>query len=626
MIDQTAAAAESAGATTVVHRRIAELAAARPDAAAVTDGHTTLSYRDLDEQANRLAQVLRRRVAGPDVVVGVCLPRTPRLLIALLAVLKAGAAYLPLDTSYPPERLRRLLSEARPPLLITDGSTRTGLPTATGSVVDLDRDAKQIAAQPGDDPTVPVRPDNLAYVIYTSGSTGTPKGVMVAHRALAALVDWHLRAYRITGGDRCAHLAAFGFDASVWEIWPVLASGASLQLPADTARTRPDLLARWLAEHRITVTFLPTPLAQELLRVPEHRSLRTRAILVGGDALTAAPPAGTPFEIVNHYGPTEAAVVATAGLVAQGAADVPSIGSEVDHVQAHLLDEKLRPVPLATPGELYLGGSALARGYLDRPALTADRFVADPFGSGTRLFRTGDIARRRADGALDFLGRRDDQVSLRGVRIELGEVTARLRAHSDVADATVVLRKAPNELDQLVAYVVPVHARIDPAAVLADLRRILPSAMVPAIAVPLPRFPLTAHGKVDRAALPAPLVGDEVAALPPRDDLEALIADIWYQVLGLPDRRPNVHEDFLALGGHSLLATQLVARFRDVLGIDLPAQAAISASTIAGLAELIRSGQADPEPLNAVARLRRQIDDMSDEQVERLLAELGGEP
>lgn len=612
--------------TMVVHQRIAELAVTQPGATAVTDRRTTLCYRDLDQQANRLAAVLRRRGAGPDVVVGVCLPRTPQLLVALLAVGKAGAAYLPLDPAYPAARLHHLLSDARPAVLITDASTRTRLPVPAASAVDLDRDAELIAAQDDHDVPGPVHPDHLAYVIYTSGSTGVPKGVMITHRALAQLVDWHIRTYAITRSDRCAHLAAFGFDASVWEIWPVLAAGAGLHLPADSVRTGPDQLARWLAERRITVTFLPTPLAQELLRVPEFRSVPARALLVGGDALTAAPPAGTPFELVNHYGPTEVTVVATAGAVASDTAGLPSIGLPVDHVQLHLLDEKLRPVPVGTPGEVYLGGCALARGYLGRPALTAERFVADPFGGRSRLFRTGDIARRRADGALDFLGRGDDQVSLRGVRIELGEIIARLRAHPDVADATVLVRPAPNGSDYLVAYLVPASERIDPRAVLADLRHTLPAAMVPAVAVPVPRFPLTAHGKVDRAALPAPLPGSETEAQPPRDELEALIADIWYEVLGLSDRRPDVYEDFLALGGHSLLATQLVARLRTALGIELAAQAAIAHPTIAGLAEVVRTEHPEPESLMTIARLRHRIGEMSDEQVDRLLAELDSEP
>ncbi|KZM73889.1 hypothetical protein AWN90_35760 [Nocardia terpenica] len=609
-----------------VHQRISLLAAEQPGATAVTDGTVTLCYRDLDRQANRLARLLRQRGAGPEVVVGVALPRTPRLIVAILAVLKAGAAYCPLDPSYPPERLRHILSDARPPLLITTDSIgrRLSLPDGT-AVLDPDRDAAALAAQPDTDPEVAVHPDHLAYVVHTSGSTGAPKGVQIPHRGLNNLVDWHIRAYGITRSDRCAHVASFGFDASVWEIWPTLAAGAGLHLPDDAGRTRPDSLARWLAERRITVTFLPTPLAEEVLRVPDHRALQARLLLVGGDALTAAPPVGTPFGVVNHYGPTEATVVATAGPVSAGAAGLPSIGWPIDGVRAQLLDEKLLPVPVGTPGELYLAGPGLARGYLGRPGGTAERFVADPSGSGERLYRTGDIVRRRDDGAIDFVGRRDDQVSLRGVRIEPGEITARLRAHPEVADAAVIVRPAPNGHDHLAAYIVPASGKATPAGILDFLRQTLPAAMVPATLMSVPAFPLTAHGKLDRAALPDPAAAESALAEPPRDDLEALIAEVWYEVLGLADRAPNVHEDFLALGGHSLLATQLVARLRELLDTDLPAQVAMSAPTVAALAEAVRGGHPDPDRLATLVRLRRDVAGMSDDEVDRLLAELGGD-
>ncbi|HWM02063.1 MAG TPA: amino acid adenylation domain-containing protein [Actinophytocola sp.] len=601
---------------------VAEQAAARPDAPAVVAGDAVLGYGELDQRANRLAHHLIVLGVGPETPVAVGLPRSPELVVALLAVLRAGGAYLPLDPEYPARRLDRMLTDARPPVLVTAEPVASALPDCPGAtVVDLGRDAPRIASLPATDPGVPLDPDALAYVIYTSGSTGEPKGVQVPHRGLSNLIGWHVSRYRIGPGEHTAHVAAIGFDASVWEIWPTLAAGATLHLPAAEDRLDPARLVSWLASSGITVTFLPTPVAEEVLRVPAS-SAGPRTVLTGGDALTAVLPPGLPYELVNHYGPTEASVVATAGTVTPGEPGPPPIGHAIDGVTAHLLDEDLRPVPDGEPGELYVGGAGLARGYLGRPDLTADRFVPDPFGTGTRLYRTGDVCRGRDDGAIEFLGRADDQVKIRGVRVELGEIAARLREHPGVLDAVAVRRSGPDGDRYIAGYVTyEGDEPPDPTEVVAGLRQTLPAPVVPAAVLAMRRFPLTPNGKVDRAALPEPA---RVAAVAPRDDVEELVARTWYEVLERPDREPDVHDNFFVLGGHSLLAARLSARLRELFGVPLPVQVTLRAPTIAELADEIRAGDPDPGQVAEVAALHRKVAELSDEQVAAMLAELGG--
>ncbi|ALG08363.1 non-ribosomal peptide synthetase [Kibdelosporangium phytohabitans] len=592
--------------------QVAEQAAARPGAPAIVTGSAVLGYRELDERANRLAHHLLGLGVGPDVPVAVGLPRGPELIVALLAVLRAGGAYLPLDPEYPARRLSGILDDARPPVLITAEPVAVTLP-ACPAVVDMDDD---FSALPAHDPGVRIHADALAYVIYTSGSTGVPKGVHVPHRGLANLIGWHVTRYRIRPGDHCGHVAAIGFDASVWEIWPTLAAGATLHLPPADVRLDPQRLLSWLTSSGITVTFLPTPIAEEVLRLPTPPSA-LRTVLTGGDALTSAPSPGTPYQLVNHYGPTEASVVSTAGTVLPGEAVPPPIGRAIDGVTAYLLDETLMPVPDGKPGELHVGGAGLARGYLGRPGMTADRFIPDPFGSGSRLYRTGDIGRRRPDGAIEFLGRADDQVKIRGVRVELGEIAARLREHPGVLDAVAVPGSG-----HIVGYVTYRGEKPDPDAILDRLRQVLPAAIVPAAVLALERFPLTPNGKVDRAALPAPA---STTVVPPRDDVEELVSRAWYEVLGHTDRQANVDDNFFVLGGHSLLAAQLSARLRELFGVPLPVQATLRAPTIARLAVEIRARDPDLGRVAEVAALHRKIACLSDDEVAAMLADLGGE-
>ncbi|HST64696.1 MAG TPA: amino acid adenylation domain-containing protein, partial [Mycobacteriales bacterium] len=440
-------------------------------------------------------------------------------------------------------------------------------------------------------------PGDLAYVIYTSGSTGEPKGVEVPHRGLDNLVRWHLAAYGLGPGDACAHLAGTAFDASVWEIWPALSAGATLHLADAATQASPAELVRWLVERRITVTFLPTPLAELAVREPWPAGTALRFLLTGGDTLQAGPPPGLPFELVNHYGPTESSVVATAGAVPPERGDdgprrPPPIGRPIAGLRAYVLDADGRPVPPYVPGELHVGGAGLARGYLGRPELTEQRFRPDPYGApGERLYRTGDLVSWRDDGALDFHGRIDTQVKLRGIRIELGEVESTLAAHPDVTEAAVLLREDTPGHQQLVGYVAGPAA--EPDAVRGWLADRLPAHLVPAVLVPLATLPLTRNGKVDRRALPAPVPGPPPAAAEPlRDATERAVAEVWSQLLGVPADRIGALDDFFSLGGTSLAATRGMVRLRARLGTELPLAAVLADPTVRGVARSLAAAAA----------------------------------
>jgi len=423
---------------TAVPGGIVDLIAARdPAATAVVQGGTVLTYGELLDRASRLATELRSLPL--DRPVGICVERSPELVIGALAVLWAGGAYLPLDPSYPEDRLAFVASESRMPALLV---REEAIPIWAGDtrVIRLDLPT----------PTEPMEPAeaDLAYVIYTSGSTGRPKGVQVPRAGLTSLVRWHLKTYGVTADDRATLVASPAFDASVWEIWPCLAAGASLHIPDEETRLDPGRLLEWMAAEGITIAFLPTPLAEQAVEAEMPPGLRLRALLTGGDRLQRAPRRPLPFALINHYGPTESSVVATCAVVEPLSARSPAIGRPIDGTRAYVVDTRLDLVPIGTPGELLLGGAGLARGYLGRPDLTAERFVPDPFGTGGRLYRTGDLVRLLPDGELDFLGRVDTQVKLRGFRIELGEIESALLRHPEVREAVVALRG-----DRLAAYV-----------------------------------------------------------------------------------------------------------------------------------------------------------------------------
>ncbi len=585
----------------LIHEIVAREASRSPDAVAISfEGHD-LTFGELDARSNRLAHLLRARGVGPETLVGVCMDRSIDLLVALHGVLKAGGAYLPLDPEYPADRLAFMLDDARPPILLTQEHLARVLPERPGTqVVHLDADAPLLAAEPA---TALARGDlsleSLAYVIYTSGSTGRPKGAMNEHRGILNRLQWMQRAYGLTEADRVLQKTPFSFDVSVWELfWPLLV-GARLVVARPHGHRDPAYLAEILAAQGVTTLhFVPSMLKVFLDEIAPRPavaralSAALRRVMCSGEALPPALAARLlavlpGVALHNLYGPTEAAVDVTACAVLPGAP--VTLGRPIHNTRINLIDAHLQPFPVGVRGEHNIGGVQVGRAYLNRPELTAERFVRDPFAGSpsARMYRTGDVARWLPSGEIEYLGRADFQVKLRGFRIELGEIEAALTAHPAVGDAAVLAREdLPVEMG-LVAYVVPAGAKpTEPAELRASLAARLPEHMVPSAFVVLAALPLTSNGKVDRRALPAPepAADAESAFTAPRTPTEEAIAAIWREVLGVP--RVGVDADFFALGGHSLLATQVMTRIAEALRVELPLATLFELRTVAKLAEI----------------------------------------
>ncbi|WP_459205646.1 amino acid adenylation domain-containing protein [Pseudomonas sp. MLB6B] len=575
----------------LIHRRIEAQAQARPDAIAAQHEGQTLSYGELNRRANHLARRLLDLGAGPDERVAVVAQRGLDTLVGLLAVLKAGAAYVPIDPSHPPERLAYLLQDSAPRVLLTLARLSDRLPAHDLPHIELDRCTWQGASDEA--PVVAgLTPQHLVYVIYTSGSTGLPKGVMVEHRMLANLVDWHCASFEVGPGRHQSSLAGFGFDAMAWEVWPALCSGATLHLaPARDGAEDIDALLRWWRAQPLDVSFLPTPVAERAFAQGEpHPTLHT--LLIGGDRLRRLSRERS-YRIVNNYGPTEASVVATSGEVHAGGA--LHIGKAVANTRLYVLDEQRQLLPIGAVGELYIGGQGVARGYLNRPELTAERFLDDPYSAepGARLYRTGDLVRWLADGTLEYLGRNDDQVKVRGVRVELAEIEAALVCHPALREAVVLLRDG-----QLQAWFVA-QAPVAPRALHDHLHERLPAALLPVAYVGLEHWPLTANGKLDRRALPA---ADEAAKVrrehaPPEGEIERRLALLWAELLQV--ERVGRHDHFFELGGHSLMAVQLIERMRQQ-GLQANVQVLFGQPTLASLAAAVVQGESAAVPGNGV--------------------------
>ncbi|MDH6626474.1 amino acid adenylation domain-containing protein [Streptomyces sp. LBL] len=590
------AESESAPVTTV-HGEFEARAAAAPEAVALTaaDG-TVWSYAELDARATSVADALLAAGVTPGAVVGVCLDRSATLVAALLGVLKAGAAYLPLDPEYPAGRLTFMADDAAAAALVTTDALTDRLSGWSGPVVHADRaDALPRAARPG----VPVTAEDLAYVMYTSGSTGAPKGVAVPHRAVVRLVR-EAGYLRLGPETRFAHASSVSFDAATLELWGPLLSGGRIVVLERESVLQPEALAAALRENAVTHLWQTASLFNHTVATVPDAVASVGTVLVGGEALDPVTirrvlAQGAPGRLLNGYGPTENTTFSTWHLVdqlAQDAVSVP-IGTPVPRSRAHVVDAALRPVAVGVPGELLVGGPGLAHGYRGRPALTADRFVPDPWGpAGSRLYRTGDLVRWLPDGGLEYLGRADQQVKLRGYRIEPGEIEARLTAHDDVAQARVVVREDDRGERLLVAYAVPVGARPlpAPAALLEHLAEELPPYMLPAAFVELVRIPLTANGKLDHRALPAPTDSDRAAgaagAVTARTPVETRLTEIWATVLDLDVDRAGVEESFFDLGGDSIRAVALVGAIR-AAGFDISVRDLFERRTVAALAELI---------------------------------------
>ena len=619
-------AADAAG----VHELFEAQAERAPDRVAVRAGGASLTYRELNERANQLASRLRALGVGRDAVVGLFMDRSIEMLVGLLGILKAGGAYLPLHTEHPRARLLGLLAEAKAPVLVTKEMLAGRLEGFAGHVLCLDRDRPSLEEEPKENAAHVNAPEDLVYVMYTSGSTGVPKGVAVTHRGL---LNYATAIARKLEADQeplsFALVSAISTDLGNTGIFASLVSGGTLHLVDPEVSMDGAALAREAAERPYDVLKITPSHLSALLSAGDAAVLPRRWLVLGGEAATwdlvERVRAASSCGILNHYGPTEATVGSCTFDLATDLADakpatVP-IGRPIANTKCYVLDGRRAPVPVGVTGELYLGGAGLARGYLGQPEETALRFVDSPFETGERLYATGDLARFLPDGNIEFRGRADVQVKIRGYRVELAEVEAVLARHPAVTSVAVVAREDPPLELRLVAYIVaePEPSREELRAHAAEF---LPDYMLPAAFVFLPSLPMTPSGKIDRLALPAPETRVESDYVAPSNAAEEQLAGIWADVLGL--ERVGVQDDFFELGGHSLLATQVIARARNALGVQVPLNVFFNAPTVAGLAAAVAELQAVTPPEDDLARLLDDLESLSDEEAERLLAaELG---
>ncbi|HEX2209655.1 MAG TPA: amino acid adenylation domain-containing protein, partial [Longimicrobium sp.] len=595
-----------------VHELFEAQARERPEAVALVWGQAELTYQELEARANRLAHHLVRLGVGPEARVGVLLERGVELIVSLLAVLKAGGCYVPLDPGYPAERLRLMLADSSVRVLLSRGDLAGVVEGAGLEVVHLDRAADALASESTEAPRSGATAESLAYIVYTSGSTGKPKGVMVGHRQVVQLVR-ETDYVQLHPGDRVAQASNAGFDALTFEAWGAFLNGATLVgIPQDVLLS-PPALREALRQERISTIFLTTALVNQLSHEVPDIFAPVREVLFGGQAVDADSvrrllKAGRPGRLLHMYGPTETTtfcVYEQVEHVAEDALSVP-LGHATGNQRIYLLDGALNPVPLGVPGEAYVGGGGVSRGYLNRPGLTAERFVPDPFSGepGARMYRTGDRLRWRGERKLEFVGRVDDQVKIRGFRIEPGEVESVLSAHSAVREARVIVREDQPGEKRLVAYVV---GGVEAEELREHLRQSLPGYMVPAAFVVLEALPLTPNGKLDVKALPAPeLASAEERYVAPQTTVEEVLAGIWAEVLRVD--RVGAHDSFFDLGGHSLLATRLLAHIQATFAVEISIRDVFSMPTLEAMAEEIER------------RIYEDIVIMSDDEAEQLVA------
>ncbi len=585
-----------------------------PKEIAVSDERRSYSYEELNRRANRVRNYLWKQGMGPESLVGICMERSADLMAALLGVLKAGAAYVPLDPGYPAERLRFMLSDAGVELVLTERVMAGALPIEyAGRRVNVEEIWEASDESAEQNQVSGAGPENAAYVIYTSGSTGQPKGVVISQAAICNHMDWIGRRAVLSAQDRVLQKTPYNFDASVWEFYAPLEAGAQLVMARPGGHQDAQYLVEIMARERITVVqMVPSQLRMVLEEPGFERCRWLRRVYCGGEALERSLverfQERTGAELENLYGPTEATIDAVSWVCGRDEQGVVPIGTPIANVQAYVLDQELQTVPVGVSGELYLGGVGLARGYLKRPQLTAERFLPNPWNAnGGRLYRTGDVARWRSDGVLEYVGRSDSQVKLRGYRIELGEIESLLRGHEAVSEAIAVVREENPGNALLLAYVVgKERVVLDKAELLVYLRQQLPDYMVPSILMVLDRLPLTPHGKIDRKALPTPeRSGNNTIPQRPRTPVEDVLVNIWEDVLGLPDL--GLQENFFDLGGHSLLATQVISRVREAFHVEVPLATLFEYPTVTALGTQIerslRAGQlSEVPPLRSAPR------------------------
>ena len=611
-----------------IHQLVESQAAHRPDALAVVHGDKQLNYGELNRRANQLAHYLRRNGVGLETSVGVLMQRSADWIVALLGILKAGGVYVPLDGSYPAQRLHFMVEDAEVRLLLTE----SGQPEVDAAeIVYLDQAWEQLGSENAENLDNVTQAENLAYLMYTSGSTGQPKGVGVPHRAINRLVS-NTNYVKFEENDRVAQISNASFDAATFEIWGALMNGSRLVVLEKETALSPTELGQQIVDHQISVMFLTTALFHQMAQSrPEIFSSLT-SMVFGGDAadtqfVQRVLEQGKPRHLVNGYGPTEGTTFTTwyeAQAKDIGARTIP-IGRALSNTDVWILDPQGQMVPVGVVGELHIGGDGLARGYSGRPALTAEKFVPNPYSAepGARLYRTGDLVRYRDDGNIEFLRRMDHQVKVRGFRVELGEIESSLNQYWAIVESVVVAGKDANGDTRLIAYIVPEEG-VEPTSseMWTFLQEKLPSYMLPSVFVTIKELPLTPNGKVDRRALPLPeQIGDEVSAnfIAPRTVMEETVAEIWRQTLGLT--QVGVESNFFDLGGHSLLATRVMSQIRESCGVELPLRELFESPTIAGLARKLEEAQPKETELGRILSMLENMENISEEEVTALLAQ-----
>jgi amino acid adenylation domain-containing protein len=584
----------------------------RSERVALLHGNHSLSYFELNRRVEQLAAYLIELNRTPSPAIAVCLERSIDWVITALAIMRAGAAYVPMDTAWPDERLRYVVKDSGATHLIASRPTQARL--ATGIIgIDPSADAGHIAECKPLAGSIPST-DDLAYIIYTSGSSGYPKGVEITHANLRHLVQWHQNAFKVTESDRASHLAGLSFDAAGWEIWPYLAAGATVAIVDEDTRSSPEQLQQWLLQNQISVSYVPTAIATSLIGMAWPSSTPLRFLLTGGDTLHRWPPAGLPFAVVNNYGPTECTVVATSAVVEPNSPSVvsssaPPIGRPIDGATIHLLNEDGSPTPKGSIGEICIGGGGVGKGYRNLPDLTDASFVHNPFSqvAGARLYRSGDMGRLLPDGQIEFHGRRDFQEKIRGQRIELDEIGSVLHRHPKVDFAVVAALPNCSGEKRLVGYVLPHRSTELTSTELQEfLTQSLPCYMVPTAFVRLRSVPLTRNGKIDRKALEAPSSSNLLPAAissAPKSDLAEALLQIVRELL--ESDNVGVEDDFFLAGGHSLLGSQLIMRVRDTFQVELLLRDLFEARTVERLA------------LKTEELLIAQVDAMTEEEAQR---------
>jgi amino acid adenylation domain-containing protein len=598
-----------------VPEQISELRDAYPLSIALSYSDRQLSYEELDRKADRFAgHLVQLGIVSGDTV-AICMERSFDWIVAALGIMRAGAAYVPLDSAWPDARLRFAVSDSGATAFVARAALLDRLQVKARGV-DPCRDAAAIAASPEvARRAVPL--ESLAYVIYTSGSTGVPKGVEITHANLSHLVQWHRDAFGVTRQDRASHLAGLGFDAAVWEIWPHLCAGSTVCLADDAVRSSPELMQQWIIRERVTIAFVPTVHAAPMMAMEWPATTALRFLLTGGDVLHHGPAVQLPFDFVNNYGPTECTVVATSSVIKPGTTGAPRIGRPIAGASVYLLNENGEPVPDGSTGEIYIGGGGVGRGYRNLPesaerSFLPDRFAGAPVAGapGARMYRTGDRGVRRPDGEIEFRGRADRQTKIRGQRVELDEIGSVLAHHPSIEFAAAITNISEAGEKQLVAYVLPKEKACVPTAreLQSHLLNSLPDYMIPATFVRLHALPLSPNGKLDLTMLPQPTEAnllESKAAKAPATPIEEKLLTVMRELL--KNDAVSAEDNFFLAGGHSLLGMQLVMRLRDAFGVDLTLQQLFEAPTVERLALVVETMLIDA------------IDAMSDEEAERHL-------